>query len=64
VGSILDDSLGSFDDNGLPVVSGGVTARPGLYFYGFNEPPTGRLCEIGIEAERIGELIAGPANAT
>jgi cation diffusion facilitator CzcD-associated flavoprotein CzcO len=64
VGSILENSDGLFDEEGLPVVSGGVTARPGLYFCGFHEPPTGRLREIGIEAERIGELIAGGAPAT
>jgi cation diffusion facilitator CzcD-associated flavoprotein CzcO len=64
VGAILDNSDGLFDDNGLPMISGGVTARPGLYFCGFNEPPTGRLREIGIEAKRIGVLIAGDAPET
>lgn len=54
---ILDDTTGLLDDEGRPLVSGGVTAAPGLYFCGFHEPPTGRLREIGLEAERIGSLI-------
>lgn len=58
VSRILDDSAGLLDGRGVPLVSGGVTARTGLYFCGFREAPTGRLRQIGIEAERIASLIA------
>lgn len=55
---ILEDTTGLLDEMGRPLASGGATSRPGLYFCGFHEPPTGRLREIGLEAERIGDLIA------
>lgn len=55
---ILEDTTDLLDQQGRPLVSGGVTARAGLYFCGFREAPTGRLREIGIEAERIASLIA------
>lgn len=58
VARILEKSEGILDDEGRPLVSGGVTAERGLYFVGFYEPPTGRLREIGQEAERLGDLIA------
>ena len=61
---ILESTDGLLDDEGRPLVSGGATAARGLYFCGFNEPPTGRLREIGLEAERIADLIvAGRGNA-
>lgn len=55
---ILESTEGLVDDEGVPLVSGDVTVEPGLYFCGFSEPPTGRLREIGLEAERIAEVIA------
>lgn len=55
---LLGDTAGLLDDTGRPLVSGRATARPGIYFCGFHEPPTGRLREIGLEAERIGDVIA------
>lgn len=58
VDRLLESTEGLLDDEGRPLVSGGRTAEPGLYFCGFVEPPTGRFREIGIEAERIAELIA------
>lgn len=58
VNRILSDVNGVLDESGRPRVSGGHTAIPGLYFCGFREPPTGRLREIGLESERIAELIA------
>lgn len=61
--SILGDTAGLLDDNGVPLVSGGVTSAPGLFFCGFREPPTGRLREIGLEAERIADLIAAGIGA-
>lgn len=63
---ILDDLTGIVDDDGRPIVSGGTTAVPGLYFCGFHEPATGRLREIGIEARRLSEIISrevGPARS-
>jgi cation diffusion facilitator CzcD-associated flavoprotein CzcO len=55
---ILDDLDGLVDPGGLPLVSGGETAIPGLFFCGFHEPATGRLREIGIEARRLADIIA------
>jgi cation diffusion facilitator CzcD-associated flavoprotein CzcO len=55
---LLDSGEGLVDARGVPLVSGGETAEDGLYFCGFREPPTGRLREIGLEAERIADLIA------
>lgn len=56
--NLLEDIPGVLDEHGRPFVSGGATSEPGLYFCGFREPPTGRLRQIGIEAERIADLIA------
>lgn len=42
-----------FDRHGMPLVTGQVTAAPGLYFCGQITVPTGQLREIGIEAQRI-----------
>lgn len=58
VARLFESTDGLLDEGGRPIVSGDITAERGLYFCGFNEPPTGRLREIGIEAERLGELIA------
>jgi cation diffusion facilitator CzcD-associated flavoprotein CzcO len=55
---VLASTEGLVDERGVPLVSGGETSEAGLYFCGFREPPTGRLREIGLEAERIAELIA------
>lgn len=41
------------DDTGTPVVSGGPTALPGLYFCGQFVSPAGMLREIRLEARRI-----------
>lgn len=57
VDRILADTEGLVDERGYPLVSGGPTAAPGLWFCGFHEPPTGRIREIGIEAVRIAEAI-------
>ena len=46
------------DDDGRPLVSGGPTALPGLYFCGMFVAPSGMLREAGIEAQRIARLIA------
>jgi len=58
VDRILERTEGLLDDQGRPLISGGATFEPGLYFCGFVEPPTGRLRAIGIEAEQIADLIA------
>lgn len=47
------------DDEGVPLVSGRRTALPDLYFCGFYLSPRGMLREIGIEARRIADDIAG-----
>jgi cation diffusion facilitator CzcD-associated flavoprotein CzcO len=59
----LDDFLADWrsvcDADGRPVVSGGPTALPGLYFCGQFVSPAGMLREAGIEAKRIaGHLTA------
>jgi cation diffusion facilitator CzcD-associated flavoprotein CzcO len=46
------------DMNGIPLVSGGPTAMPGLYFCGQIVSPAGMLREIGLEARRIARHIA------
>jgi len=46
------------DDTGVPRVSGGPTALPGLYFCGQFVSPAGMLREIGIEARRLAEHLA------
>ncbi|HSM45215.1 MAG TPA: NAD(P)/FAD-dependent oxidoreductase [Acidimicrobiia bacterium] len=58
VASILESTEGLLNEEGFPHISGGATSEPGLYFVGFNEPPTGRLRQIGIEAQRVANLIA------
>jgi cation diffusion facilitator CzcD-associated flavoprotein CzcO len=58
VDRVLDSTVGVVDARGVPLVSGGESSEQGLYFCGFREPPTGRLREIGLEAQRIAELIA------
>jgi indole-3-pyruvate monooxygenase len=46
------------DVDGVPLVSGGPTAMPGLYFCGQFVSPAGMLREIGLEAGRIAGQIA------
>jgi cation diffusion facilitator CzcD-associated flavoprotein CzcO len=46
------------DEKGVPLVSGGPTALPGLYFCGQFISPAGMLREIGIESRRIARQIA------
>ena len=46
------------DDSGRPLISGGATKLPGLYFCGQHVSPAGMLREIGIEAKRIAAAIA------
>ena len=58
VDEVLGDTVGLLDEEGRPLVSGGSTGVDGLYFCGFHEPATGRLREIGLEAERIATLVA------
>ena len=48
------------DDDGRPLVSGGVTSLPGLYFCGQFVSPSGMLREAGIESRRIAASIATP----
>ena len=45
------------DARGRPHRFGEETAIPGLYFIGFNNPPTGVLREIALEAPRVAESI-------
>lgn len=62
---LIPDLQGVFDQRGMPLVTGQVTAAPGLYFCGQITVPTGQLREIGIEAQRIsGSVEAYLAHAT
>jgi indole-3-pyruvate monooxygenase len=45
------------DENGVPVVSGGESSLPGLYFCGFFVAPAGMLREIAKEAQQIARAI-------
>jgi cation diffusion facilitator CzcD-associated flavoprotein CzcO len=53
---LLPEDSGALDHDGIPVVSGRATCKPGLYFCGMIASSTGQLREIGIEAERIARL--------
>jgi hypothetical protein len=44
--------------DGEPIVSGGATAAPGLYFCGFTVTVGGTLKQIGVEAPAIAGLIS------
>ena len=46
------------NERGYPKAHGAEAGRPGLYFIGFRNPPTGALREIAIEAQRIAADIA------
>jgi len=46
------------DEDGRPLVSGGVTSLPGLFFCGQFVSPSGMLREAGIESRRIAAAIA------
>ena len=45
------------DDDGRPLVSGGATSLPGLYFCGQFVSPSGMLREAGLESRRIATAI-------
>jgi indole-3-pyruvate monooxygenase len=57
VASLLPDDPRATDDDGSPA---GVIyrARPGLYFVGYANPPTGLLRQIAIEARQVAARIA------
>ena len=50
---LLPQSRSVLDAQGAPLVSGGTTREPGLFFCGLIVSATGQLREIGIEARRI-----------
>ena len=49
---------GALDDEGCPRDWRGA-AHPGLFFVGYEQPPTGLLREIAIQAEAVAAAIAG-----
>lgn len=59
VNQFLLDAGTVLDPHGAPLSSGVETDLPGLYFCGFYVSPTGMLREIGIEARKISQAIAG-----
>jgi cation diffusion facilitator CzcD-associated flavoprotein CzcO len=54
--ALFENVEGVFDVHGMPVVTGGTTGEPGLYFCGQRTSPSGQLREIGNEARRIARL--------
>ena len=58
LGDLLAGVTGVLDSVGTPLVSGGQTAAPGLYFCGFRVTSGGALREAGLESARIAGLIA------
>jgi len=54
----LPDHRHVLNETGSPKVSGAASGECGLYFCSYRPALTGQLREIGIEAERIAELIA------
>lgn len=56
---LLPNAKGVLDAQGRPLVTGQVTAEPGLFFCGLIASPTGQIREIGIEAKRIAALVKG-----
>jgi cation diffusion facilitator CzcD-associated flavoprotein CzcO len=58
LGDLLSDVPDVLDADGTPLVSGGRTTAPGLYFCGFRITSGGALREAGLEAGRIADLVA------
>ncbi|MDZ4859454.1 MAG: NAD(P)/FAD-dependent oxidoreductase [Candidatus Hydrogenedentes bacterium] len=54
----LEDAHELTDEAGYPIPPAGESARTGLYFLGFDNPPTGLLRQIAIDAQRIAKKIA------
>jgi cation diffusion facilitator CzcD-associated flavoprotein CzcO len=61
--ALLPDVRRVLSDTGRPLVSGGPTAEPGLFFCGAITSPTGQLRQIGIEAERIADAVSARRSA-
>jgi indole-3-pyruvate monooxygenase len=57
----LPDAARVTDTSGVPSVSGGESALPGLYFCGFFVSPTGMLRAIAREAQKIAAAIRAKA---
>lgn len=58
LGQLLAGTPGVLDGDGTPLVSGGPTAAPGLYFCGFTVASGGALREAALESGRIAGHIA------
>jgi cation diffusion facilitator CzcD-associated flavoprotein CzcO len=55
---LLPDARGVLNAAGTPLVSGGATAEPGLFFCGAIVSPLGQLRQIGIDSTRIADIVA------
>jgi cation diffusion facilitator CzcD-associated flavoprotein CzcO len=51
--AVLPEVQGVLDDKGVPLITDGPSAGPGLYFIGAIPSPTGQLRQIGVGAARI-----------
>jgi len=58
VAPLLGSVEGVLDEQGVPLVSGGESAAPGLWFCGYRVAATGFLREVGIEARKVARGIA------
>jgi cation diffusion facilitator CzcD-associated flavoprotein CzcO len=61
--ALLPDAQGVLSASGVPLVSGGPTSEPGLFFCGALISPIGQLRQIALEAVSIAEAAAKVAAA-
>ena len=55
---LLPDAGAALDARGRPLVSGGPSGVPGLWFCSYRVTPSGQFRQAGVEARAIAELIA------
>ena len=63
LGTLVEGGTDLLDDSGYPVPGAGETRLPGLFTIGFNNPPTGWLRQIGLDAPMVADAIAKRARA-
>ena len=61
--ALLPDAQGVLSASGAPLVSGGATSEPGLFFCGARVSPIGQLRQIAFEAVSIAEAAAKTTSA-
>ena len=58
IDEFLENANEVTDESGYPIPVAGESKWPGLYFLGFDNPPTGLLRQIAIDAQRVAAAIA------